>query len=228
MSALGVDGCRAGWVGVVLGGPAQPFALFGTSFAELVRAVGQVTEAEVVAVDMPIGLPDSTNRRADTLARRFVGPRRSSVFPTPARGSLAGDTHAEASALSRELTGRGLTRQAFLLKPRILEVEAWVRLSAVPVIEVHPEVCFAEMAGGPLEHSKHGAAGLTLRRSLLEAQGVSVPQDLWGMRRVAAADDVLDAAAVAWSGRRFVQGIAIPMPDPPEVFSDGLDAAIWR
>ena len=84
------------------------------------------------------------------------------------------------------------------------------------------------MAGGPLEYSKHQAEGLPLRRSLLEAEGIPVPDGLWGMGRVAAVDDVLDAAAAAWSGRRFAQGSAVSMPDPPEVFSDGLDSAIWR
>lgn len=205
-----------------------PTAIFGWSMAELVRAAGNVAEVEVVAVDMPIGLADNGSRRADLMARKFIGPRRSSVFPTPVRGALDGEIHAEASALSRELTGKGLSKQAFALKTRILEVDAWVRQSTVPVIEVHPEVCFAEMAGGSLEYSKHQAEGLSLRRSLLEAEGIVVPADLWGMGRVAAVDDLLDAAAAAWSGRRFAQGTALSMPDPPEVFSDGLDSAIWR
>ena len=43
-----------------------------------------------------------------------------------------------------------------------------------------------------------------------------------------AADDVLDACAVAWTAARYASGLATPMPDPPEVFSDGIPAAIWR
>ena len=228
MGVLGVDGCRAGWFGVVLADHDQILGVFGPSLDELVSAASRVTAVEVVAVDMPIGLPDSGSRRADVLARKFVGRRAPSVFPTPVRGTLAGETHAEASALSRELSGKGLSQQAFALKSRLLEVEDWVRRSTVPVIEVHPEVCFAEMAGSPLDHSKHQPEGLVLRRSLLEGEGISVPNDLWAMGRVAAADDVLDAAAAAWTGRRFAQGLASSMPDPPEVFSDGLDSAIWR
>jgi predicted RNase H-like nuclease len=42
-----------------------------------------------------------------------------------------------------------------------------------------------------------------------------------------AADDVLDACAVAWSAARHVSGLARSLPDPPEVFSDGIPAAIW-
>jgi predicted RNase H-like nuclease len=43
----------------------------------------------------------------------------------------------------------------------------------------------------------------------------------------AAVDDVLDAAVVAWSGRRVLSGQADSLPDPPEVFSDGWPSAIW-
>ena len=98
---MGVDGCRAGWVGVVLADRELPIAVFGTSMVELERAAGLMTDVEVVAVDMPIGLPDSGSRRADVEARKFIGPRRSSVFPTSVRGALDGETYEEASVLSR-------------------------------------------------------------------------------------------------------------------------------
>ena len=37
-------------------------------------------------IDVPIGIPDVGPRRADLLARAFVGPRASSVFATPSVG----------------------------------------------------------------------------------------------------------------------------------------------
>jgi predicted RNase H-like nuclease len=40
-------------------------------------------------------------------------------------------------------------------------------------------------------------------------------------------DDVLDAAAVAWTADRVARGTARHAPDPPERFSDGIDCAIW-
>jgi predicted RNase H-like nuclease len=40
-------------------------------------------------------------------------------------------------------------------------------------------------------------------------------------------DDVLDAAAAAWTALRVSQGAARCLPDPPETFSDGLPCAIW-
>jgi predicted RNase H-like nuclease len=40
-------------------------------------------------------------------------------------------------------------------------------------------------------------------------------------------DDVYDAAAMAWTARRVARGEAVSLPDPPEVFSDGIPSAIW-
>ena len=40
-------------------------------------------------------------------------------------------------------------------------------------------------------------------------------------------DDLLDAAAAAWTARRVLAGSARPLPDPPEVDSSGRPVAIW-
>jgi len=40
-------------------------------------------------------------------------------------------------------------------------------------------------------------------------------------------DDLLDACAVAWTAARYAAGTAYSLPDPPEVFSDGIPASIW-
>jgi predicted RNase H-like nuclease len=39
-------------------------------------------------------------------------------------------------------------------------------------------------------------------------------------------DDVLDAAAAAWSACRILNGQAKSLPDPPEVV-DGYPVAVW-
>ena len=41
-----------------------------------------------------------------------------------------------------------------------------------------------------------------------------------------AADDVLDACAVAWTAARRAAGLSRSLPDPPEVFSDVVRSAI--
>jgi predicted RNase H-like nuclease len=42
-----------------------------------------------------------------------------------------------------------------------------------------------------------------------------------------AADDVIDAAACAWTASRIAAGTAVPLPDPPEDFPGHGSVAIW-
>ena len=96
MAVLGVDACRAGWVGVLLGA-GRVVGVFGMDLPQLLVACERTgIKPHVVAIDMPIGLPDQSDRQADVLARRFVGPRASSVFPTPVRAVLTADSYTDA------------------------------------------------------------------------------------------------------------------------------------
>lgn len=224
MAVLGVDACRGGWVAL----RDDLAGFFGSTIGEVVAAAEQdAAVVTVVGIDIPIGLPTATERRADLLARRMVGRRASSVFSTPVRAALQAPTHAEASAVAASLTGRGISRQAYALGPRILDVDTWARSADLPVIEVHPEVSFATMAGHPLAHGKKSWAGAEERRRLLVTSGVGLPGDLGPPGAVAAADDVLDALAVCWTARRYAEGRARCYPDEPEDFGDGHAAAIW-
>ena len=70
---LGVDGCAAGWVGAVLEpGSPRPRVVVAPTIAELVSMVRDALDLAVVGIDIPIGLPDSTLRRADVRARRAL------------------------------------------------------------------------------------------------------------------------------------------------------------
>lgn len=126
----------------------------------------------VIAIDIPIGLPDTGRRRADLLVRKDVGPRWASVFMTPVRPALEACNYESANAFSLRLAGEGISRQAFALQPKILQVDRWVRQTRHRVVEVHPEASFAQLAGAPLEARKstwarrggplRGAADITM------------------------------------------------------------------
>src|SRR5882724_2817689 len=119
---LGVDACRVGWVGIVLSGE-QLSGYVATDIDELVAAAMVDGELAVVGIDMPIGLPDQGRRRADVFARQGIGPLWSSVFITPVRAALGEDDHARCSARNRELAGEGVSRQAFSLRAKLLELD---------------------------------------------------------------------------------------------------------
>jgi predicted RNase H-like nuclease len=223
---LGVDACKRGWIAI-----AVEDGVTGAYFAEDIQTLASRAQADgpldVVAVDMPIGLPDRGQRQADVLARAAIGPLRSSVFITPVREALMAADHATASAINRELTGQGISIQAFGLKPKLFQVERWVRHTPIRVVEIHPEVCFARLAGSPLTYRKSSWAGAEYRRALLAGASIELAADLGNAGACAAVDDVLDAGAAAWAARQVLLGRAQPIPNPPETFSDGWACAIW-
>lgn len=226
---LGADGSRGGWVGALLpvSGTGEVRLVAAPDIRTLVdRATQQMTLA-AVGIDTPIGLPETGPRRADQLARQRLGHKASSVFSTPVRDALSAETYAEARAISVERTGgTSLSAQSYGLRRAILDVDGFVRSGTrLRVVEVHPELSFARMAGEPLPTKKRQVEGAVERLGVLRASGITVPSsvDLEG-RDV---HDLLDAAAVAWSAARVARGEADRIPDPPERFGDGLDAAIW-
>jgi predicted RNase H-like nuclease/predicted enzyme related to lactoylglutathione lyase len=209
----GVDLAGGALAVVVLEGDRVVEAFRCETFADAL-----LVDASVVAVDVPIGIPETGARQADVAARRFVGPRGSSVFTTPIRAVLQAQTYSDARSVSTELTGKSISAQTYALRRRILEVDEYARRDE-RVIEVHPEVSFRELAHRPL-HSKHRLEGLVERRRLLEEAGLEVPESA---ARVAE-PDLLDATVAAWTARRYARGEALPLP---EGHGERI-GAIWR
>jgi predicted RNase H-like nuclease/ADP-ribose pyrophosphatase YjhB (NUDIX family) len=224
---LGVDACPAGWVGVLVAPSGRATVHVAGSITDLVALVRQTADPAVVAIDIPIGLPDSGGRRADAEARRQLVGKGSSVFPTLTRAAYEADTYELARAANLAATGGELSAsaQAYALGAKILEVDAWVRSGpGAEVIEVHPELSFARMAGSPVVARKKDEAGVRARREALLAYGLTAPA--WFRGAGFGEDDLLDACACAWSAARHERGASESFPAEPEVFGDGIPAAI--
>jgi predicted RNase H-like nuclease len=184
------------------------------SFSEAIEPVER-GELAAIGVDMPIGLADGP-RAADDEARRALGARRATVFPTPVRATLGSRDHADALARSRAACGRGLSVQAFHLLPKIAEVDAAMTPALQDrVFECHPELAFATLAGRVLASSKHTPEGIAERVDLLvDSLGSHLVEDIRDLMTRppratscrAGRDDVVDAIAVALVARRFATG----------------------
>ncbi|HEX3390439.1 MAG TPA: DUF429 domain-containing protein, partial [Streptosporangiaceae bacterium] len=139
---LGVDACRAGWVGIALSG-GNAWAYFAPGIGELADRAAADGPVTVIAIDIPIGLADTGRRAADVLARKELKGRWPSLFITPVRAAVQAADYQAASAENRRLAGEGLSRQAFALRAKILDVDQWLRAGSPPparVVEVHPEL----------------------------------------------------------------------------------------
>lgn len=152
-TVVGVDGCAGAWVAAVLG-PGTALRLHWCADIEVVVGLARGAGATVIGIDMPIGLPDDAPRPSDRAARVLLGPRRSTLFPTPVRAVLDADDYPDALARSRAACGRGLSKQAWNLVPAIRAVRSAAlaahRGDGPRFVEVHPETSFTVMAGRPL------------------------------------------------------------------------------
>ncbi|MBK9179375.1 MAG: DUF429 domain-containing protein [Acidimicrobiales bacterium] len=205
----GVDGCRGGWL-VAESGPSGRGRLDVRVEPDLGEVAARLRRGELAAVgvDMPIGLPESGPRPADLAARAILGRRGVTVFPAPPRAVLGCTSHAAADRLARARTGRGLTLQSFHLLPRIRELDRL--LGDDPslddqLVEVHPEVSFATLAGAALA-PKRSAQGRRERLALVAGAFPGLAGRPPTTPRGARPDDVLDALAVLWSALRFHRG----------------------
>ena len=146
----------------------------------------------------------------------------------PYRDRPAFATQAEANA---HLAARGLpllSAQAAALLGRIREAGAVAR-GDERIHEVFPEASFRQLAGAGLAHAKRSAAGALLRVRLLEQAepAIVVPVEV-GAAGAIPLDDLLDAAAAAWSARRCALGTALAFGDPEELDVDtGRRIAMW-
>jgi predicted RNase H-like nuclease len=204
-AVLGVDGCPGGWIGALVTESSVTWLLLPD-----VAAVLSV-DAAAVGIDIPIGLPSLRPRACDIAARARLGPRRSSVFPSPLRCVLEAPSYAAACETSRAVAGRALSKQAWFLVPRIADADR--TLTAADhrrVIEVHPELVFATLAG--VLPPKKDPVGQDLRAQALRAELPDWPAP----PRPARMDDALDALACAWTARRWLRGQAEVLGGDPD------------
>ena len=246
---VGVDGCTGGWVAVGLGdGVETCVKVFGRG--EFPNLLDHFSGASVVLVDMPIGLRRDAPpcyRACDNEARCLLRERRGSVFQVPSRKYLDEATrkewwghhdHKDASGWSKTKLGGGISRQAFSITRKIVEVDETLLSrdkGATPEVrEVHPEVCFWALNGKtPMQHRKQDDMGFderieTLRRCAHNVNDIDVDATYEKARREytkgqVADDDILDALAAAITAKIGCQrGGFKTLPENPPTDSKGL------
>jgi predicted RNase H-like nuclease len=246
----GLDGCRGGWVAVLFDGDTA------NARAERIGALTEMFERasapQIVAIDMPIGLPERigpNGRAPERLVRPLLGARQSSVFSIPSRTAVYASLdeaipeaeryrHCCTVARATSQGAKAVAKQCFHIFPKMVQVDTLLRARSdlVPrVYECHPEVAFWAMNGRvaltePKKvKSRPYPPGLELRRGLLRAQGFSerAIEAATAKSLKAGPDDLIDACATAWTASRIANRQAMCFPDPPERDAHGLPIAIW-
>jgi len=214
MKAVGIDGCRYGWVS----------ACYDDGEVLIFKNINDVIEhyddEDSFLIDIPIGLASEKNNvRTCEKSARAVLPanKKSSVFPIPCREALTAANYAEANAVNRQVMGCGISKQTWFILPKIKELDD-VLVSNITMRlrfkESHPEIAFQFLNGGsPLFHSKKTADGVAERLAILmgynERSDSLYTKALTDYKRQhVAKDDILDALCLA-----LTQNLLLAQPD---------------
>ena len=218
IAAVGIDGCRAGWVAAIAHGDITTELRLFADLNAIVRWRERDAGAAIVGVDVPMGLPPRAGPRpCDSAARRELGSRWMCVFAPPDRELLGLGFAAARDVVRRrrwaDPAGEHpvMTHQTINIAPRIAEADRVLRADPRRqgwLVEVHPELSFRELAGGPLE-PKRTSTGAARRLALVAGEFPDAPRRLGGRtwpRAEVARDDLLDAYAVLWTALRVKRG----------------------
>ena len=239
---VGVDGCKAGWIGVGLDDGDGARVKVREKFSEILECF---EDARLILVDIPIGLLEEATRGGrdcDKEARKVLpNKRKPSVFSAPTRQIMN-----EIMEIQEWRPGLGITKQTFGIIPKIAEVNKTLSSdeNASPKVrEAHPEICFWALNGGEskseiLNSNKKTALGFwqrfrAVRLNLQDISDVDIVGVFEEVRRrycqytrsQVADDDILDALALAitaklgWRNgfRRLPKDLSPDRKEPPEM-----------
>ena len=246
--AWGVDGCKKGWFYIALGEEGEYCYGVVSSLREI---VAKAHARDRVFVDIPIGLPDKSRpkpRKCDQEARWLLNRDRSgcllplrrerrgdSVFPAPARETLAADlSHEQAKEANKRSINKGISCQLYAILDKIRDADELLRHDSKArtiVREIHPELCFWAFNGKhPLTHNKSKKAGQDERLAILKEIWPSARPAMEEicdeyLRKDVAKDDIFDAMAAAITAKA---GELNSLPERPESDSEELPMQmIW-
>jgi predicted RNase H-like nuclease len=232
----GVDACKGGWIAVTA--TSKSFDIVDVQvFTSVAALISELAPRSIIAIDMPIGLPERAirgGREPDWAAREFLGSQRASVFPVPSRVAVYAHEqgYTRVCDVARETSDpkRAVSKQLFGILWRIRQVDEILRQDPVlreRVFEVHPEVSFKVMNNDePLTERKKSKHGVQLRRGLLLKEGFSLSVLRQRPPTGVAIDDFYDACACAWSAKRILSKKARVYPCRPPLDGEGMEQAI--
>ncbi|MFP4157819.1 MAG: DUF429 domain-containing protein [Opitutales bacterium] len=220
-TAIGIDGCRAGWIATIR----EPCGKLRWQLASHVAEIlDPLPPDSTILIDMIIGLPEvgESHRQCDRQARQRLRPHGSRIFPAPPRAAIRAASYSEACRLARAATGKAISKQCWHIFPKIRELD---NVADFRIRESHPELAFARLnRERPVTASKKGADGQVERLKLLDA-ALPGSRELYAelirntLRQEVARDDALDALVLC-----AVAGAPDGLRQIPE---EGIGPAIW-
>ena len=222
---IGVDGCKNGWIAVIL----ERENLIVRKFESISELIKEYPEFDGFLIDMAIGLQESKGeKRPDADARKLLKGVASSIFPVPARQAVMAKDEERQKAENLRILDKSLSKQSIAIIPKIKELDEFLdkhRKYKNIICESHPELCFARLNGKPLQTKKYSIEGFEERKSiLLDYLSDEMLDGLWEKAKELKCntDDVIDAVCLAVVASLSVQGKCMTIPDEPDKDARGL------
>ena len=182
-------------------------------------------------IDIPIGLPENiSDFRPDSIVRKALGKKGSSIFGVPCRQSVYADGIEQARAMNIQVMGKSLSCQSYGISRSIRQVDEFLHENPEwksRLLESHPEFCFLKLSGDiTFLGDKKSPEGQKMRLEILEKYypGASCVvesflEEVPGRKKT---DDVIDALCLAVMGREIVRKGARTVPEKPSQDSRGI------
>lgn len=223
--AVGIDWMKPYWLAAEICGN----EISVKKLAHISEISNHFLDADVVLIDIPVGLPENSTEdaaRPDREARSVLPVnRKPSIFPVPCRQVIVMDDYACASAENERILGRKLTSQSHGFSKMIRQVDEFLVSDTRwqnRLMESHPEVAFQLLNQGKgLRHSKHTEEGIAERVAILHSYGID-PVHQFAAFSAKQYEDVLDAVCLALTAKLGCENGFQTIPENPTCDSRGL------
>ena len=229
INAAGLDGCKAGWLIFYYQDRQYQFQLINS----IAEATAIFERSKKVLVDIPIGLSsENYNRQIEKQIRKLLKNRSSTIFTPPCREALEQDDYQKSNQLNRQITGKGLSKQAFNIGKKIAEVDNFLKTNrSFQLVESHPELCFKILNGQVLQSKKNTREGQHQRRKIISNLSIGLDQTIEKALKTypnskAQPDDIIDAAILCLSAQMSLIFNALVWKDIVSVDEKGIEVII--
>ena len=224
----GVDGCRAGWFAVLMNGhDCIDYGIY-SAFNEIWKDRDRI---DLMLLDIHIGLASKdSDRNCDKEARKILGSRASSIFPSPSRSTFSATTYEKASKLNHAELGKKLSKQSWFVLPKIKEVDEFLQDNQnlwEKIWESHPEINFKYLNGSDLKHSKKTPEGRSERMKIIKnifpkAEKLFSEVRSKYLKKHLTDDDIIDAMGLAAGAGICIKDGFVLVPEEVQYDLTGL------
>ena len=229
INAAGLDGCKSGWLIFYYQDRQYQFQLINS----ISDGKAVFEKSCKIFIDIPIGLSSHNyDRQIEKQMRKLLKNRSSTIFTPPCREAIEQSVYQKANNINRQITGKGLSKQAFNIGKKIGEVDNFLKTKkSFSLVESHPEICFKILNGQVLQSRKNTLEGQHKRREIISKFSLDLDKTIAKALKTfpkskAQPDDIIDAAVLCLSAQMSLIYNSLIWKDTESVDEKGIEVNV--